>query len=323
MNRRHFSALLFLAAAALPAVAADAAWPTRPVQLIVPYPVGQGVDIISRILAEELSKEWQQTVFVENRAGGASIPGMVATRDAAPDGHVLTVTSVGAVAINPALYPKLAYDPLKDFVMVAGVYSVPLLFLASPGSNIKTLKELVETAQKKPGTLSMGIAGTATIQHVAAEDWKGRAKVDIPSILYKGSGQMITDMLGEHIPLGIDSVPAVLSHLKSGKLRALAVTTSKRAPQLPDVPTVAESGYPGFDSVGWVGVLAPRATPQAVTDKISASVRKVLALPEVQKKIADNGAVVDPRGTKEFTAFVRQEIATMRETVQKAGIKIE
>ena len=260
MERRHI--LLAAAAAACtiggPALAADAAFPTKPVQMIVPYPVGQGIDIIARILAEELAKVWGQAVYIDNRAGGASIPGMIAGRDAPADGHVLTITSVGAVAINPAVYPKLAYDPLKDYVMVNGVYSVPLLFLATPASKIATLKDLVDEAKKRPGKLNMGIAGTATVQHVAAEAWKRRANVDVESVLYKGSAPMITDMLGGHVALGIDSVPAVLQHIKSDKIRALAITTSTRAPQLPNVPTVAESGFPGFESVGWVGVLADR-----------------------------------------------------------------
>ena len=325
MKKRHFLVAATLAAFGLcnAALAADVKFPTKPVQMIVPYPAGQGVDIIARILAEELSKEWKQAVYIDNKAGGASIPGMIAGRDAAPDGHVLTMTSVGAVAINPAVYPKLAYDPLKDYVMVNGVYSVPLLILATPGSNIKTLKELVDEAKKNPGKLDMGIAGTATIQHVAAEAWKRLANVDVNSVLYKGSAPMITDMLGEHIKLGIDSVPAVLPHIKSDKLRALAVTTSTRAPQLPNVPTVAESGFPGFDSVGWVGILAPRDTPRAITDKISADIRKALASAGVQKKIAENGAVVDARDSKEWAAFVAKEITTMRDTVRKAAIKID
>lgn len=325
MKRRHIVLAAAIAACNLggSAFAADVKFPTKPVQMIVPYPVGQGIDIISRILAAELAKEWGQAVYIDNRAGGASIPGMIAGRDAPADGHVLTVTSVGPMAINPAVYPKLAYDPLKDYVLVNGVYSVPLLILATPASNIKTLKDLVDEAKKKPGTLNMGIAGTATIQHVAAEAWKRLANVDVHSVLYKGSAPMITDMLGGHVVLGIDSVPAVLQHIKSDKLRALAITTSTRAPQLPNVPTVAESGFPGFESVGWVGVLAPRGTPAATTEKISADIRKALANPEVQKKIAENGAVVDARDSKEWAAFVAREVATMRETVRNAQIKVD
>lgn len=169
----------------------------------------------------------------------------------------------------------------------------------------------------------MGIAGTATIQHVAAEAWKRRANVDVESVLYKGSALMITDMLGGHVVLGIDSVPAVLQHIKSDRIRALAITTSTRAPQLPNVPTVAESGFPGFESVGWVGILAPRGTPVATTEKISADIRKALGNPEVQKKITDSGAVVDARDSKEWSAFVAREVASMRETVKNAQIKID
>jgi tripartite-type tricarboxylate transporter receptor subunit TctC len=305
------------------AFAADVKFPTKPVQMIVPYPAGQGIDVIARIVADELGKKWGQAVYVDNRAGGASIPGMVAGRDARPDGHTLTMTSVGALAINPAVFPKLAYDPLKDYVMVNAVYSVPLLILATPGSNIKTLKELVDEAKKKPGSLNMGIAGTATIQHVAAEAWKGGAAIDMPLVLYKGSAPMINDMLGGHIPLGIDSVPAVLSHIKADKMRALAITTKARAPQLPDVPTVAESGFPGFEAVGWVGIIAPRETPREITAKISADVREILASADVRKKIVDTGAVVDARDSKEFSEFVAREVAAMRDTVAKAGIKVE
>ena len=309
--------------AAVPSAAQIQAYPEKPIQMIVPYPPGQAIDVIGRILADALGKSWKSGVFIDNKAGGASIPGMVAGKDAAPDGYSLTLASVGPIAINPALYPKLPYEPMRDYAMVNAVFAVPLVFVVAESSKIRTLKDLVEQSKKFPKTLNWGIAGTATVQHVAAESFKLRSGADLTSVLYKGSGPMLTDILGGHIPIGVDSVTSALPHIRSGKMRAIAVTSAQRIPQLPDVPTVAESGYAGFEGVGWVGLLAPRQTPPALVNKIAAEIQAVLAQPSVQAKINENGAVVDARGPAEWSAFVRKELDVWRTTVTQSGIKID
>lgn len=306
-----------------PSAGPTVGYPERPVQIIVPYPAGQAIDVIGRILAEGLTKNWKRSVYIDNRAGGASIPGMVAGKSASPDGYSLTLTSVGAFAINPALYPKLPYDPIKDFVLVGGVFASQVVIVVAEASPIRTLKDLVEQSMKNPRSLNWGIPGAATLQHVAAESLRLRSGADLTPVVYKGSAAMLTDILGGQIPIGVDSATATLPHIKSGKMRAIAVMAAQRIPQLPDVPTVAESGYPGFEAIGWVGLVAPRQTPAALVNKISRDVQAVLAQPDVQAKISENGGVVDARGSQEWSAFVVGEVDAWRSAVAKAGIKVD
>jgi tripartite-type tricarboxylate transporter receptor subunit TctC len=318
--------LLRVGLAALISVCAGAAlaqYPNKPVRIIVPFPPGQATDIVARLMAEDLSKLWGQNVVVENRGGGGSIPGMIAGRDAPADGYTMTFGTSGSIGVNPSLYPSLPYDPPKDFAMVNGVFLVPLMIVAHASSPYHTLKDLIDAAKKEPGKLNWGYAGTGTSQHLTGELFKHRAGVDIVAILYKGSGPAITDLLGAQIPLLVDSLASAMPHIKSGKIRPLAMTSAQRVPQMPEVPTVAELGYPGFDGVGWGGLIVPKATPAPVVDKISADVRKVLNDPAMQKRIIDRGAVPDPRGPKEWTDFVNAEIVKWGEIVRRANLKAE
>jgi tripartite-type tricarboxylate transporter receptor subunit TctC len=318
--------LLRVGLAALISVCAGAAlaqYPNKPVRIIVPFPPGQATDIVARLMAEDLSKLWGQNVVVENRGGGGSIPGMIAGRDAPADGYTMTFGTSGSIGVNPSLYPSLPYDPPKDFAMVNGVFLVPLMIVAHASSPYHTLKDLVDAAKKEPGKLNWGYAGTGTSQHLTGELFKHRAGVDIVAILYKGSGPAITDLLGAQISLLVDSLASAMPHIKSGKIRPLAMTSAQRVPQMPEVPTVAELGYPGFDGVGWGGLIVPKATPAPVVDKISADVRKVLNDPAMQKRIIDRGAVPDPRGPKEWTDFVNAEIVKWGEIVRRANLKAE
>jgi tripartite-type tricarboxylate transporter receptor subunit TctC len=302
---------------------AQAQYPNKPVRIIVPYPPGQATDIVARLLAEDLSKAWGHNVVVENRGGGGSIPGMIAGRDAAADGYTLTFGTSGSIGVNPSLYANLPYDPPRDFAMVNGVFLVPLMIVAHSSAPYNSLKDLVDAAKKEPGKLNWGYAGTGTSQHLTGELFKYRAGVDIVAILYKGSGPAITDLLGAQIVLLVDSLASAMPHIKSGKIKPLAMTSAQRVPQLPEVPTVAELGYPGFDGVGWGGLVVPKATPAAVIDKISAEVRKVLSDPAMQKRIIDRGAVPDPRGPAEWTEFVNAEIVKWREIVLRANLKAD
>ena len=329
MIKQPIRALILAAAGALTLAAtplaalAQAAFPSKPVRLVVPFPPGQATDIVARLLADALTKQWGQQVIVENRAGGASIPGMMQGRDAAPDGHTITFGTSGSIGINPSLYPTLPYDPPRDFAMVGGVFIVPLMIVAHPSAPYANLKEMIAAAKKDPGKLDWAYAGTGTSQHLTGELFKVRAGVDILGVTYKGSGPAMTDLLGGQVKLMVDSLASALPHIKAGKIRALAMTTPQRVPQLPDVPTVAESGYPGFDGVGWGGLVVPKATPAALVERIGADVRRALADPVMQQRIIDRGAIPDLRGPREWTEFVGAEIVKWGEVVRRANLKPE
>ena len=325
MLMRMFSLLVAatLLAAASVAARAQASYPARPVRLVVPFPPGQATDIVARLLADALTRQWGQQVVVENRGGGGSIPGMMAGRDAPPDGYTITFGTSGSIGVNPSLYASLPYDPPKDFAMVNGVFIVPLMIVAHPSAPFNSLAEMVAAAKKEPGKLNWGYAGTGTSQHLTGELFKVRAAVDIVGITYKGSGPAITDLLGGQIILLVDSLASALPHIKSGKIKALAMTSAQRVPQLPDLPTVAELGYSGFDGVGWGGLVVPKATPAGVVEKIGADVRRALGDPMLQQRIIDRGAVPDPRGPKAWTEFVNAEIVKWAEVVRRANLKAD
>ena len=317
------ASLAVLCALASPNANAQKNFPTRPVRMIVPFPPGQATDIVARLMADSLTRTWGQQVIVENRGGGAGIPGMLAGRDAPADGYTVTFGTSGTIGVNPSLYPSLPYDPLKDFAMVNGAFTVPLMIVAHASAPYATLKDMVDAAKKNPGKLNWGYPGSGTSQHLTGELFKFRAAVDITGVPYKGSGPMLTDLLGAQITLAVDSLASALPQIKAGKIRALAMTSALRVPQLPDVPTVAELGYAGFDGVGWAGLVAPKATPRDIVDQIGADVRKALANPAMRERIIERGAVPDPRGPKEFGEFVAAEILKWGEIVRRANLKAE
>ena len=302
---------------------AQSPFPTKPVRLIVPFPPGQATDIVARLVAQSLNKAWGQQVIVDNRGGGGSIPGMMAGRDALPDGYTITFGTSGTLGVNPSLYSKLPYDPPKDFAMVNGVFIVPLMIVAHPGFPHATLKEMIDAAKRAPGKLTWGYAGTGTSQHLTGELFKVRAGVDIVGVTYKGSGPAIVDLLGGQIPLLVDSLASALPHLRSGKIKALAMTTAQRVPQLPEVPTVAELGYPGFDGAGWGGLVVPKATPANLVDRIGNDVRRTLNDPAMRERIVEIGAIPDPRGPAEWTQFVNAEIVKWGEIVRRANLRAD
>lgn len=306
---------------ALPAHAQS--FPSKPVRLIVPFPPGQATDIVARMLAERLGVVWSQTVIIDNRGGGGGVPGTMAGRDAPADGYTLLMGTSGTIGVNPGIYAKLPYDPLKELAMVSGVFTVPLMLVAHPSLPYNTVRELVDAAKKAPGTLNWAYPGTGTSQHLTGELFKFRAGVDLVGIPYKGSGPAMTDLLGSQVTLMMDSLASSLPHIKSGKIKAIAMSSAERVPQLPDVPTIAESGYPGFDGVGWGGLVMPIATPRDVVEKIGADVRRILLDPAMQARIVERGAIADPRGPAEFAAFVKAEIAKWGEIARKANIRAD
>ena len=314
---------LFVLQWVLAAPAHAQAYPARTVRVIVPFPPGQATDIVARMVAERLTTVWNQSVIVDNRAGGGGVPGMIAGRDAPADGYTVTLGTSGTVGVNPGLYAKLPYDPLKEFAMVGGMFTVPLMLVAHPSFQFSTVKDLVEGAKKAPGTINWAYPGTGTSQHLTGELFKSLAGIDLVGVPYKGSGPAMTDLLGGQVTLMMDSLASALPHIKAGKIRAIAMTSAARVPQLPDVPTIAESGFAGFEGVGWGGLVAPIATPRDIVEKISADVRRILLDPAMQARIIERGAVADPRTSAEFTAFAKAEITKWAEITRQSKIKVE
>ena len=299
---------------------AQGAYPNKPVKIIVPFPPGQATDIVGRLLADGLTKEWGQPVVVENK--GNTIVGMLDGKKAPADGYTITFGTSGTLGVNPSLYSKLQYGP-KDFEMVNGVFIVPLMIVAHPSFPYNNVTDLIAAAKKEPNKFNIGYAGTGTSQHLTGELFKSSAKVELTGVNYKGSGPAMTDLLGGQIPLLVDSLASALPQVKAGKIKALAMTSAQRVPQLPDVPTVAEAGLPGVDGCGWGGLVVPAGTPPAVVSKISADVQKLLRDPEFQQKIIARGAIPDPRGAKEWTAFVNSEVIKWGDVIKKANLKAD
>jgi tripartite-type tricarboxylate transporter receptor subunit TctC len=300
-------------------VSAQGAYPSKPVRMIVPFPAGQATDIVARMLAEGLSRTWGQQVVVENKLG---VPGMMAGKDAAPDGYTLTFGSSGTLAVNPAVYSKLSYDTNRDFVMINGAGIIPMIIVASAATPFNSLKDLVEAAKKEPGKYNIGYGGVNHTQHLTGELFKSYAKVDLVGVTYKGSAAAVTDLLGGQVTLLVDSLAATMPHIKSGKIRPLAISTLQRVPQMPDLPTVAET-FPGFEGVGWAGLIAPKGTPQAIVDKISEDSRRILNDPKIRDLIIDRGMVPDVRGPKEWGDFVNAEVSKWADAARKANLKAD
>jgi tripartite-type tricarboxylate transporter receptor subunit TctC len=322
MIRRIAAAALVLAVCTLGGVA-HAQYPNKPVKLIVPYPAGQATDIAARIIGEALSREWGQPVVIENIGGGAAIPGVVTARGAAPDGYTLLMGTSAAMVVNPAIMEKLPYDPFNDFTLIGPVFRNPLIIVANDKAPYKSLKDLVDAAKQSPGKLNWGYPGAGTTQHLTGELFKQVAGVDIQGVMYKGSAQVVQDLLGDQIPLSIDGIGPNLPNIKSGKLRAIASTGAARAPQLPDVPTVAEQGYPGFSGEGWGGVVVTKGTQDAIVMKVSNDLRKVLNDPVVQQRLVGAGLMVDNQPRDEWIAFARKTLVVWGDVARRNNIKVQ
>ncbi len=319
------ASLLAVALSTLSPIAAlaQAAWPTRPVTLVVPFPPGGGTDTGARLVAQRLSQRWGQTVLIENKGGAAGQIGADFVSKAKPDGYTLLMGNIGTQSINPSLYAKLPYDPNKAFAPISLVAELPLAMMVNPTVAAKSPKEFVALAKSQPGKLNYSSSGSGGAPHLAAEMFKDSTGTFILHIPYRGGGPAIADLLGGTVQLSFMTVLEAMGHIKAGKLRALAVTSSQRVSALPDVPTLSETVSPGFNSISWIGLLAPAGTPAAVVDKIAADVREVLDNPEVKGRVVDLGGI--PRSTTpaEFAQLIESDRKRYAKIIKERGITVD
>lgn len=305
---------------ALTPLAAQAqAFPTKAITIVVPFSAGGTTDILARVLGQFISKDLGQPVIIDNRAGAGGNIGTQLVARAAPDGYTILMGTVGTHAINQSLYPKLAFDPIKDFAPLTRVALVPNLLVANPAQPFKTVKELMAYARANPGKVTFGSSGSGTSIHLSGELFKQMAGVDLQHVAYKGSAPAVNDLLGNHIAIMFDNMPSAISHVKAGKLRPLAVTTAQRSPALPDVPTVAEAGVPGYEATSWFGLLAPAKTPAPVVAKLNAAILKALADPDVKNKLLEQGAEPAGETPAQFAAFIASETVKWGKIVKQSG----
>jgi tripartite-type tricarboxylate transporter receptor subunit TctC len=318
--------LKLLVAAGLCAIAQAAAaqaFPDRPIQLLVGFPPGGGVDIVARQLAEALSAQLGQRVVVENKAGAAGNIAMEAVARAKPDGYTLLMGNLGMLSANPALYPRLTFDPAKDFAPVARVVVTPLVAVVPAALPAQSLAQFVALARAKPGEFNFGSGGNGNINHLAGELLKLQSSIQMQHIPYKGSAPALVDLSGGRIQLMVDGGNVVQPFVKDGRARALAVTGEMRSPAMPDVPTAKESGMPDFVIYGWQGVLAPTGTPQAIIDRLSAEIGKALAAPDLKSRLSAQGTEPSYQSPAEFRAYIAGEQKRWAEVIRSANIKLD
>jgi tripartite-type tricarboxylate transporter receptor subunit TctC len=320
--------LLFAALSILPishAVCAQQPYPNRPIRLVVPYPAGGATDVVARIVAEKMSDELGQQIFVDNRPGAGTMIGATAVARSAPDGYTLLLGDTGTYALNPTLYDKqLTYDPVKDFAPISRTGRVPLILVANSNViKVNSVQELIATAKKDPGKIDFGAPGPGSPIHLAMELFKQRVGINVNPIPYKGGADALTDLLGGRIALLFIDAATGVTHIKSGALKALGVGTEKRIPALPDVPTVVEGGVAGFEAWAWNGLAAPTGTPPDIIAKLNAACQRALSLPAVKQRFAELS--VDPSATSadEFGAFIKSETNKWRTVITEAGISLK
>lgn len=298
-------------------------WPAKPVRLIVPYPPGGSADILARAIGQKLSEGIGQQVIIDNRPGAGTAIGAEATAKAAPDGYTILLGTVSSHAINPALTPGLKYDPIKDFAPVSLVASIPFALIVHPSLSANSLNELIALAKARPGALNFSSAGTGTSNHLAGELFKSMTGTFMVHIPYKGSAPALNDLIAGQVQLMFDLVLTSAPHVKSGAVRALAVTGRERSAALPGVPTVAESGVPGYEVSAWFGFFAPAGTPPSVVNALNAETIKTMRLPDLRERLASQGADAVTNTPEQFTAYVREELGKWTRVVKASGMKAD
>ncbi len=314
---------LALVTACMASVAFAQSYPNHAIRLVVPFPAGGTTDILARAAAQKLTETLGQSVVVDNRPGAGGNIGAELVAKAAPDGYTLLMGTVGTHAINPSLYTKMPYDHIKDFVPVVLVAGVPNVLVVNPSLPINSVADLIKLAKAKPGTINFASSGSGTSIHLSGELFKTMAGVDMTHVPYKGSAPALQDLMGGQVQIMFDNLPSSLALIKAGKLRAIAVTSLKRAPALPDVPTIAESGLPGFEASSWFGILAPAGTPAPIVAKINAEVNKWLQSPDAKEQLLAQGAEAAGGSPEQFVAHIRAETDKWAKVVKASGAKVD
>jgi tripartite-type tricarboxylate transporter receptor subunit TctC len=314
--------LVCLSGVSIAGLAYAQSWPTKQIKFIVPYPPGGGTDVIARIVQEPLSKELGQQVIIDNRGGAGGSIGSALAAQSPSDGYTVLFT-LSSHTINPAIYTKLPFDTEKDFSSVVTVASLPQILVANPNFPAKTVKEVIEMAKAKPGSISYASVGNGSPGHLAGAMMATDAGVEMTHIPYRGGGPAVTDVIAGQVPLLWVSIPAAAQFVKTGKLRALAVSTVKRSAVFPDVPTMVESGFKGFEVDSWYAMFVPAKTPQTIIDRLNKATVNVLAQPEVKEKLLGQGAEAVGDTPAQLSGVVKKEIAKWKQVVKSANIKVD
>jgi len=314
-------ALLLLGGA--PLLAHAQAWPSRPIRIVVPYPPGGTSDILARSIADKLAAALGQAVIVDNKPGANGNVGADVVAKAAPDGHTLLLADIGALAISPSVYPALPFDPARDFAPVSMVAYSPHILVVNPAVPASSMQELVALAKSRPGKLNFAVSGVGGAPHLAGVEFALRTGVTWEYIPYKGGSQAIADVAGGQADVTLNGMLATYPLVKGGKLRILAVSSAQRMSAIPDVPTIAESGLPGFETGSWQGVVAPAGTPREVVARLNAEIARIVGTPEMRENLGRQGAVVRTGSPDEFGGFIRTEMARWAKVVKDANVKVE
>jgi tripartite-type tricarboxylate transporter receptor subunit TctC len=321
------STLLFSALMTLGALSAHAQsavpYPSRPVTVVVPFPPGGGTDVGARLVAQKLSLKWGQPVIVENRGGAAGRVGAELVAKAKPDGYTLLVGNVGTQSVNPALYKKMPYDPDKAFAPIGMIAELPLVMLVTPSLPWKSVKDVVEAAKKDPGKITFASSGAGGAPHLAGEIFQQASGTKMLHVAYKGGGPAALDLMAGHVNIYFGTVLESVGHVKSGKLKGLGVTSATRSPALQELPTIAESGFAGFDTGSWIGMLAPAGTPASIINKISADLREVLALPDTKNTLITQGATPWPMTPEQFAQRIKSDQARYGRIIKENNLSAE
>ena len=303
--------------------AAASEYPARPIRIIVQFTAGTSTDVMARLIGQKLSEAWSQQVIVDNRPGAGAVLGTEMGAKAAPDGYTLTMAVSSAFGINPTLYSRLPYDAINDFAPIINLGLTPQTLVAGPSTPFKSVKEFVAAAKAKPGQINFASLGSGSTSHLTMEMFASTAGIKLNHVPFKGSTDANTAVIAGEVPVMFDAIPAVRPHILSGKLRGLGIGTLKRSPSLPELPTIAESGYPKFEAVGWIGIAAPAKTPAPILDKLNAEMNKILAKPDVNARL-ESLAFTPVGGTRaEFAAYMKAEIAKWGKAVKDSGARAD
>jgi len=298
-------------------------YPNRPIRIIAQFTPGTSTDILARVIGGKLTEAWGQQVVIDNRPGAGGVVGTELGAKAAPDGYTLTMAVSSGFGINPTLYAKLPYDAIRDFAPISNIALTPQTLVAYPAYAAKSVKEFVALAKGKPGQVNYASLGSGSTSHLTMEMFRSAAGIQLNHIPYKGSPAAHAELFSGQIPIMFDAIPAVLPHVKSGRLRGLGIATLKRSPYLPEVPTVAEAGFPGFEAVGWIGIAAPARTPAPVLDKLNAEIVRIINTPEMKERLATLAFTPVGDTREQFARFIKSEIAKWGRAVRESGAKAE